>query len=175
MGRLCGPPLLSEPHLMSIRMYMLLKCVFTVHVRTLLSSCEALMHVSSKLGASISSTPSSRRLSMGKNTLEGEGKGKGGREEDTSHSWSVMKSTDTILGYTTLPHTPPLFHTSPPPSHIPHTPSTIYTHSSTHQCTLLPSHIPPPSPGRILTSRKQASHSLGDSLCRSWASRALCR
>ena len=54
-------------------MYMLIKCVCTVHVRTLLSSCEALMRVSSKLGASISSTPSSRRLSMGKNTLEGRG------------------------------------------------------------------------------------------------------
>ena len=80
MGRLCGPPLLSE--LMSICMYMLIKCVCTVHVRTLLSSCEALMRVSSKLGASISSTPSSKRLSMGKNTLEG----RGGREEDTSHS-----------------------------------------------------------------------------------------
>ena len=73
MGRLCGPPLLSE--LMSICMYMLIKCVCTVHVRTLLSSCEALIRVSSKLGASISSTPSSRRLSMGKNTLEGRGKG----------------------------------------------------------------------------------------------------
>ena len=71
MGRLCGPPLLSE--LMSICMYMLIKCVCTVHVRTLLSSCEALMRVSSKLGASISSTPSSKRLSMGKNTLEGRG------------------------------------------------------------------------------------------------------
>ena len=79
MGRLCGPPLLSEPHLMSIRMYMLIQCVCTVHVRTLLSSCEALMRVSSKLGASISSTPSSRRLSMGKNTLEG--RGNGGRRE----------------------------------------------------------------------------------------------
>ena len=85
MGRLCGPPLLSEPHLMSICMYMLIKCVCTVHVRTLLSSCEALMRVSSKLGASISSTPSSRRLSMGKNTLEGRGKGdreKEGRERE---------------------------------------------------------------------------------------------
>ena len=84
MGRLCGPPLLSEPHLMSICMYMLIKCVCAVHVRTLLSSCEALMRVSSKLGASISSTPSSRRLSMGKNTLEGRGKGdreKEGREK----------------------------------------------------------------------------------------------
>ena len=60
-------------------MYMLIKCVCTVHVRTLLSSCEALMRVSSKLGASISSTPSSRRLSMGKNTLEG--RGKGGRSQ----------------------------------------------------------------------------------------------
>ena len=75
MGRLCGPPLLSEHHLMTICMYMLIKCVCTVHVRTLLSSCEALMRVSSKLGASISSTPSSRRLSMGKNTLEGRGRG----------------------------------------------------------------------------------------------------
>ena len=84
MGRLCGPPLPSEPQLMSICMYMLIKCVCTVHVRTLLSSCEALMRVSSKLGASISSTPSSRRLSMGKNTLEGRGKGdreKEGREK----------------------------------------------------------------------------------------------
>ena len=116
MGRLCGPPLLSEPHLMSICMYMLTKCVCTVHVRTLLSSCEALMRVSSKLGASISSTPSSRRLSMGKNTLEKmrgrEGREKGGREEAlVTAPWPY-----------TLPHTPPLFHTSPPPSHIPHTP-----------------------------------------------------
>ena len=52
------------------------------------------MRVSSKLGASISSTPSSRRLSMGKNTLEGggrEGRGGEGRVEDTSYSCSVTK------------------------------------------------------------------------------------
>ena len=141
MGRLCGPPLLSEPHLMSICMYMLIKCVCTVHVRTLLSSWEALMRVSSKLGASISSTPSSRRLSMGKNTLEGRGKGgeggegRGGREGRGGEgrggrilvTAAVTKSSDTILGHTTLPHTPPL-------PHIP----------TTHQCTLLPSHVPPP-------------------------------
>ena len=130
MGRLCGPPLLSEPHLMSTCMYMLTKCLCTVHVRTLLSSCEALMRVSSKLGASISSTPSSRRLSMGKKTLEGrEGREGEGREERGGEGGrrilvtaAVTKSSDTILGYTTLPHTPPLFQTSPPPSHIPHTP-----------------------------------------------------
>ena len=155
MGRLCGPPLLSEPHLMSICMYMLIKCVCTVHVRTLLSSCEALMRVSSKLGASISSTPSSKRLSMGKNTLEGRG-GEGGRRILVTAA--VTNSSDTILSYTTLPHTLPL-------PHIP----------TTYQCTLLPSDVPPPSPVGPLTSRKQASHSLGDSLCRSWASRALCR
>ena len=64
------------------------------------------MRVSSKLGASISSTPSSRRLSMGKNTFEGgEGReGRGGegrrwREKDTSYSCSVTKCTDTILGH----------------------------------------------------------------------------
>ena len=86
MGRLCGPPLLSEPHLMSICMYMRIKCVCTVNVRTLLSSCEALMRVSSKLGTSISSTPSSRRLSMGKNTLEGRGKeGEGEGREGGGH------------------------------------------------------------------------------------------
>ena len=65
---------------MSICTYMLIKWVSAVHVCTLLSSCEALMRVSSKLGASISSTPSNRRLSMGKNTWrEEEGRGGEGR------------------------------------------------------------------------------------------------
>ena len=55
-------------------------------------------------------------------------------------------------------HRPPSTHT-PPPTNVHYYPPTY---------TL-------PSPGGPLTSRKQASHSLGDSLCRSWASRALCR
>ena len=67
-GQAVWPTTTEWAHLMSICTYMLIKWVCAVHVCTLLSSCEALMRVSSKLGASISSTPSSRRLSMGKNT-----------------------------------------------------------------------------------------------------------
>ena len=77
-GQAAWPTTTEWAHLMSICTYMLIKWVCAVHVCTLLSSCEALMRVSSKLGASISSTPSSRRLSMGKNTLEGM-RGRGGR------------------------------------------------------------------------------------------------
>ena len=72
---------------MSICTYMLIKWVCAVHVCTLLSSCEALMRVSSKLGASISSTPSSRRLSMGKNTLEAGGREGGEGRDGEGEGW----------------------------------------------------------------------------------------
>ena len=93
-GQAAWPTTTEWAHLMSICTYMLIKWVCAVHVCTLLSSCEALMRVSSKLGASISSTPSSRRLSMGKNTLEAGGRegrggeGRGGEGGHTSHSCS---------------------------------------------------------------------------------------
>ena len=88
-GQAAWPTTTEWAHLMSICTYMLIKWVCAVHVCTLLSSCEALMRVSSKLGASISSTPSSRRLSMGKNTLEAGGReGRGG--ERRGGGWRTL-------------------------------------------------------------------------------------
>ena len=111
-GQAVWPTTTEWAHLMSICTYMLIKWVCAVHVCTLLSSCEALMRVSSKLGASISSTPSSRRLSMGKNTLEGGGReGRGGEGDGRTLVTAAVLRRDNRrsirAGFETSALTPP--------------------------------------------------------------------